>query len=218
MSAGPETVGQRTARRASPGAAKIHAETMLEPVFARRFVLCLLIKKAGLAKPLIRAFSSIPFPRASGVPRLGPSQPDFYPSRPPAPTRTDGKPAEIRTQNPEDGKDIHEKTKTVAPADFIVKSTGTTVLSRLGWQEKGQPFSCPRWCARGESNPHARNEHRHLKPASLPIPPLAHLFNLSRYPERLIIVPFSAENVNCYFCFFRKKINSELRRPPPARR
>ena len=49
------------------------------------------------------------------------------------------------------------------------------------------------WCARGDLNPHAREEHWHLKPASLPIPPLAH--NM----ERPIIVAFLRELVKCFF-------------------
>ena len=37
------------------------------------------------------------------------------------------------------------------------------------------------WCARRDLNPHAREEHRHLKPASLPIPPLAHINGMPDY-------------------------------------
>ena len=93
------------------------------------------------------------------------------------------------------------------------KSAEKTVLATIDWQKEGHPFGCPSWCARGESNPHARNEHRHLKPASLPIPPLAHF--IQAFPERLIIIAPHAKNVNSIFSvfqiFFQKRHRSSLR-------
>ena len=43
-----------------------------------------------------------------------------------------------------------------------------------------------RWCARRDLNPHAREEHWHLKPASLPIPPLARIYCCPLCAEDLV--------------------------------
>ena len=42
-------------------------------------------------------------------------------------------------------------------------------------------------------------EHRHLKPASLPIPPLAHLLNCRRSSATGHILPQASKNVNNFF-------------------
>ncbi len=52
-------------------------------------------------------------------------------------------------------------------------------------------------------NPHDLNDHRHLKPARLPIPPLLHL-SLA-FCDCLIIITHHIRIVNKFFLFFSER-------------
>ena len=90
------------------------------------------------------------------------------------------------------------KTGICPPGANRVSARERRPFPRIGLgRKKEHPNGCSFWCARRESNPHARNEHWHLKPASLPIPPLAQL-------ECSVIIALASGIVNTNFLFSRE--------------